>query len=140
VVAADLGDAMKYLPPFDVLKSYMTMETVNGELMVSCSYEHFVEMLRRMIAGISVDAGWYRSRYPDIAEAIDQGIVGSPQKHFVDDGYFEGRVPFEIKVDERYYLTANPGVSDFVRRGLLTGGQQHFDENGYQEGRLPFVL
>ena len=95
---------MKYLPPFDILKSYMTLQTVNGELMVSCTYEAFVEMLRRMIAGIRVDAAWYRSRYPDIAEAIDQGIVGSPQKHFVDDGYFEGRMPFEIKVDERYYL------------------------------------
>jgi hypothetical protein len=131
---------MKYLPPFDILKSYMTLQTVNGELMVSCTYEAFVEMLRRVIAGISVDAAWYRTRYPDIAEAIDQGLVGSPQKHFVDDGYFEGRMPFEIKVDERYYLTNNPGIADFVRRGMLADGQQHFDENGYHEGRLPFGL
>jgi hypothetical protein len=131
---------MKYLPPFELLKSYMTLETVNGELMASCTYEKFVEMLRLMIAGIQVDPDWYRARYPDIAGAIDQGIVASPQRHFVDDGYFEGRMPFEIRVDERYYLTANPGVADFVRRGLLADGQQHFDENGYQEGRLPFGL
>ena len=89
---------MKYLPPFELLKSYMTLETTNGELMVSCSYEKFVEMLRRMIIGVQVDHDWYRARYPDIAEAIDQGVVGSPQRHFVDDGYFEGRQPFEIKV------------------------------------------
>lgn len=131
---------MKYLPPFEILKSYMTLETVNGELMASCTYEAFVEMIRRMIVGIEVDAAWYRTRYPDIAGAIDQGLVGSPQKHFVDDGYFEGRMPFEIKVDERYYLTQHPGVADFVRRGLLESGQQHFDENGYQEGRLPYAL
>jgi len=131
---------MKYLPPFEILKSYMTLETINGELKVSCNYEQFIEMLRRVIAGVEVNAEWYRTHYPDIAEAIDQGIVVSPQRHFVDDGYFEGRQPFEIKVDERYYLTANPGVADFVRRGLLTDGQQHFDENGYQEGRLPFGL
>ena len=131
---------MKYLPPFEILKSYMTVETVNGELMVSCSYEAFVELIRRVIAGVQVDDAWYRLRYPDIAEAIDSGIVASTQKHFVDDGYFEGRVPFEIKVDERYYLTNNPGVADYVRRGILTSGQQHFDENGYQEGRLPFGM
>jgi hypothetical protein len=131
---------MKYLPPFEILKSYLTLETVDGELKASCTYETFIEMLRRVIVGVQVDAEWYRVRYPDIAEAIDQGIVASPQRHFVDDGYFEGRQPFEIKVDERYYLTANPGVADFVRRGLLADGQQHFDENGYQEGRLPFGL
>ena len=131
---------MRYLPPFEVLKSFLTVQTQNGELMITASYESFVEMLRRFIAGIQVDEAWYRARYPDIAEAIDKGIVASAQKHFVDDGYFEGRQPFEIKVDERYYLTQNTGVADFVRRGILADGQQHFDENGYQEGRLPFAL
>lgn len=131
---------MKYLPPFEILKSYMTLAAVNGELMASCSYDDFVAMIRRLIAGVQVDDAWYRSRYPDIAEAIDQGIVASAQKHFVDDGYFEGRQPFEITVDEHYYLARNPGVADYVSRGLLTSGQQHFDENGYQEGRLPFGM
>ena len=131
---------MKYLPPFEVLKSYMTLETRDGELVVSATYENFVEMVRRIIAGVDVDDAWYRIRYPDIADAIERGLVASPQKHFVDDGYFEGRMPFEMKVDERYYLTQNPGVADYVRRELLADGQQHFDENGYQEGRLPFAL
>ncbi len=131
---------MRYLPPFDILKSYLSMSTVGGELMVSCTYENLIQMLRRMIVGIQVDEQWYLTRYPDIAEAIQKGIVSSPQAHFVNDGYFEGRMPFEIKVDERYYLRENSGVADYVRKGLLTSGQQHFDENGYQEGRLPFGL
>ncbi len=131
---------MKYLPPFEIMKTYVNMETVSGELTVTCSYENFVEMLRRLLAGVVVDEPWYLTRYPDIADAIKQGLVPSAQAHFVNDGYFEGRQPFEIKVDERYYLTQNAGVADFVRRGLLTSGQQHFEENGYQEGRLPFGL
>ena len=137
---SELGNRMKYLPPFEVLKSYLTMQTLNGELTVSCTYENLVEMLRRLLAGVVVDEKWYLTRYPDIAEAISQGLVQSAQIHFVNDGYFEGRQPFEIKVDERYYLTQNAGVADYVRRGLLTSGQQHFDENGYKEGRLPFGL
>lgn len=131
---------MKYLPPFDVVKGSMAIEAVGGELRVSGSYEEFVNLVRRMIAGIEVDEKWYLERYPDIAEAIERGIVVSAQQHFASDGYFEGRQPFPIQVNERWYLTQNTGVADHVRQGQLKSGQQHFDENGYKEGRLPFAL
>jgi hypothetical protein len=136
--AAARGRFVKYLPPFEVLKSYVTISTVNGELMVSCSYENLVQLIRRLIEGVEVDEAWYLERYQDIAQAITEGIVSSARSHFVHDGYFEGRAPFGIKVDEQYYLKHNSGVADYVRRGMLGSGQQHFDENGYKEGRLPF--
>jgi len=131
---------MRYLPPFEVVKSYLTISAEKGDLMASCSYEDFVQLIRRLIADVPVDHAWYLARYPDIAEGISQGTVASPKSHFVNDGYFEGRMPFPIRVDERYYLTQNPGVADYVRSGDLESGQQHFDENGYREGRLPFGL
>ena len=131
---------MKYLPPFELLKAFLTISTVKGELMVSCTYENMVQLLRQMIIGVEVNEAWYLERYPDIAEAIEQGIVKSARLHFVNDGYFEGRMPFPIRIEERYYLAHNPGVSEYVRTGMLESGQQHFDENGYQEGRLPFPL
>lgn len=131
---------MRYLPPFDVLKSFVAIESVDGELMVKCPYESLVELLRKILVGIEVDEKWYLTRYEDIADAISKGVVTSARDHFVNDGYFEGRWPFPIEVDEEYYLENNPGVADYVQRGLLTSGQQHFEENGYQEGRLPFGL
>jgi hypothetical protein len=131
---------LKYLPPFEILKNYLTISDVNGERMVSCSYNNLVQLLRRVIIGVEVDEKWYLERYPDIAEAIQQGLVQSARLHFVNDGYFEGRLPFPIRVDERYYLAQNAGVADYVRKGMLESGQQHFDENGYAEGRLPFGL
>ncbi len=131
---------MRYLPPFEVLKSYVSISAVNGDMVVTCSYEDFIQLIRRMIAGVPVDEAWYLERHPDIADAIRQGIVQSARSHFVNDGYFEGRMPFPIHVDEKYYLTQNPGVADYVRKGNLESGQQHFDENGYLEGRLPFGL
>lgn len=131
---------MRYLPPFEVLKAFMTIGVENGEPVVSCSYDDFITMVRRMIAGIEVDEKWYLEQYPDIAAAIEQGIVTSAQEHFVNDGYFEGRRPFPIRVNERWYLMNNTGVADYVRQGRLVSGQQHFDENGYDEGRLPFAL
>jgi hypothetical protein len=131
---------VKYLPPFELLKSFLTISNVKGELMVSCSYENLVQMLRRVISGVDVDERWYLERYPDIADAIQQGLVQSARLHFVNDGFFEGRMPFPIHVDERYYLSQNIGVAEYVRKGMLESGQQHFDENGYAEGRLPFGL
>jgi hypothetical protein len=135
-----MEDRVKYLPPFDILKSLLTISSVKGELMVSCTYENLVQMLRQVIIGVEVDERWYLERYPDIADAIEQGKVQSARVHFVNDGYFEGRMPFPIHVDERYYLSQNKGVAEYVRKGMLESGQQHFDENGYAEGRLPFGL
>jgi hypothetical protein len=135
-----MEDPVKYLPPFEILKSLLTISNVKGELMVSCSYENLVQMLRRVIIGVEVDERWYLERYPDIADAIEQGTVQSARVHFVNDGYFEGRMPFPIHVDERYYLSENKGVAEYVRKGMLESAQQHFDENGYVEGRLPFGL
>jgi len=131
---------VKYLPPFETLKTYVTVSNVKGELKVSCTYESLVQMLRQLITGIEVDEEWYLGRYSDIAGAINEGTVPSARLHFVNDGYFEGRLPFPIHVDERYYLSQNTGVADFVREGTLKSGQQHFEENGYSEGRLPFGL
>ena len=131
---------MRYLPPFEILRSFVNIETVKGELVVTCSYENFIQMLRRALVGVQVNEGWYLERYTDIADAIRAGIVESARSHFVNDGYFEGRWPFPMTVDERYYLENNPGVADYVRRAMLKSGQQHFEENGYEEGRLPFGL
>jgi hypothetical protein len=131
---------MKYIPPFETVKARLAMASENGELRVSGTYEDFVNLIRQLIVGIEVDEAWYLERYPDIADAIKEGIVTSAQQHFVNDGYFEGRQPFPIRVNERWYLTQNTGVADYVRQGRLKSGQQHFDENGYKEGRLPFSL
>ena len=131
---------MKYIPPFDSVKAHLAMASEKGEVRVSGAYEDLVNLIRQLIQGIEVDEAWYLERYPDIADAIKEGIVTSAQQHFVNDGYFEGRQPFPIRVNERWYLTQNTGVADYVRQGKLKSGQQHFDENGYMEGRLPFAL
>jgi hypothetical protein len=140
MIDGDRVNSVRYLPPFEVLKAFLTISSVNGQLHVTCRHEDLLNMLRTFLSGIQVDEAWYLERYPDIATAIGQGLVQSPQTHFVNDGYFEGRIPFPIRVDERFYLARNPGIADCVRQGTLQSGQQHFDENGYAEGRLPFGL
>ncbi len=131
---------MKYLPPFDLIRRSIEISTIRGELRVNVSYEDFVKILKRMIVGVEVDEAWYLRTYDDIAKAIRDGIVRSAQQHFVDDGYFEGRLPFPMRVDDRWYLSEYPDVADSVRKGTVLSPQVHFDEDGYREGRLPFGM
>ncbi len=131
---------MKYLPPFDLIRRSIEISTIRGELRVNVSYEDFVKILKRMIVGVEVDEAWYLRTYDDIAKAIRDGIVRSAQQQFVDDGYFEGRLPFPMRVDDRWYLSEYPDVADSVRKGTVLSPQVHFDEDGYREGRLPFGM
>ena len=131
---------MKYLPPFELIRRSIEISTVRGELRVNLSYENFVTILRTMIQGIEVDETWYARTYDDIGNAVKEGVIRSAKQHFVDDGYFEGRLPFPMLVDERWYLAENDDVADSIRRGFIESAQDHFDKNGYREGRLPFGL
>lgn len=131
---------VKYLPPFDLIRRSVEITTVKGELRVNISYDGFIEILRWIISGIELDEEWYAQEYPDIAEAVKAGRLPSARQHFIDDGYFEGRLPFPMPVDERWYLEQNPDVAESVRKGVLSSGQQHFAEDGYREGRLPRKL
>ena len=131
---------MKYLPPFELIRRSIEISTVRGELRVNLSYENFVDILRTMIRGVEVDEAWYARAYEDIGNAVKAGALRSSRQHFIDDGYFEGRLPFPIMVDERWYLTQNPDVADSIRKGAVESAQDHFVKDGYREGRLPFGL
>ena len=131
---------MKYLPPFELIRRSIEISTVRGELRVNVSYEDFVGILRTMIRGVEVDEAWYARTYEDIGAAVRDGVIRSAKQHFVDDGYFEGRLPFPIVVDERWYLSENPDVAESIRKGVVNSAQDHFNKDGYREGRLPFGL
>jgi hypothetical protein len=131
---------VKYVPPFDLIRRSVEIATVRGELRVNVSYDEFVRILRMMISGIEVNEEWYLRQYEDIAQAIREGSIKSAKQHFMDDGYFEGRLPFPMSVDEKWYLTENPDVAESVRKGIVGSGEQHFVEDGYREGRLPYAL
>jgi hypothetical protein len=131
---------VRYFPPFDLIRRSVEITTVKGELRVNISYEDLIKLLKLIIAGIELNEAWYLKQYDDIAKAVQEGSVRSAKQHFVDDGYFEGRLPFMMHVDENWYLQQNPDVAESVRSGTIPSGQAHFEEDGYREGRLPAPL
>jgi hypothetical protein len=129
---------MTYLPPFDVIKRSIEISTSrDGQVFATARYENLLDMIRSLLSVVNVDEKWYLTQYPDVAEAIAQGIIPSAKDHFVVNGYFEGRLPALIAVDERFYLTKYPDVAESVRKGTEKSGQGHFLEGGYREGRMP---
>ena len=130
---------MRYLPPFDLIRRSVEISTVRGELRVSVSYDDFINLIRSLVAAVEVDEEWYLGENEDIRQAIQDGTVQSARQHFLDDGYFEGRLPHPMPVDETWYLGQYPDVAESVRKGVVASGQQHFTEDGYREGRLPFA-
>jgi len=131
---------VKYVTPFDLIRRSVEITTVRGELRVNVSYEDFVKLLKMIISGIEVDEAWYLQTYEDIGKAVKEGSVKSARQHFIEDGYFEGRLPAPIKVDEGWYLKQYPDVAESVKSGTVASAQAHFDGDGYREGRLPFGM
>jgi hypothetical protein len=129
---------LDFLPPFESIKGFFSVERINGELTIKATYTQFTALLRTLLQSVEVDEEWYLNQYPGVADGIRDGIVKSAKDHFLHNGYFEGRLPYAIKIDEAWYLEQNPGIAEVIRTGKLKSAQQHFDENGYREGRLPF--
>ena len=129
-----------YLPPFDVIKQSVELSTQKGQLTATASYDGLIGLIKQLLSGINVDEIWYSAKYPDIAEAINNGKVASAKQHFIDNGYFEGRLPFDIVVDDDWYKSQYPDVADSISSGAETSSQIHFNRDGYKEGRLPFAV
>src|ERR1700733_13152918 len=128
---------MFYVPPFKTVRSRLTLVKVNGKSRVNTSYEEFVDVVKLLLRGAAFDERWYMSKYPDVAEAVRAGAFRSGRHHFIEVGYFEGRMPGEIEVDEKWYLVTYPDVAEGISKGDVQSARQHFNEHGYDEGRQP---
>lgn len=128
---------MSYVPPFSIIKDRFTFEGKNGDVQATIGYEELLEVIKLYLRSAVVDEAWYRETYPDVADTIDAGELLSAKHHFVEDGYFEGRMPHPVEVDEKYYLEKYPDIADGIDGGLIDSAANHFRDYGYSEGRLP---
>jgi hypothetical protein len=80
---------------------------------------------------------YYLRNYPDVAEALANGLFGDAHHHYVEFGYFEDRLPFGVEVDTAFYYREYPDIEAEVDAGTILTAQDHFEHHGYKEGRLP---
>jgi hypothetical protein len=135
------GDTqMKYVVPFSKLKKSIRVVSSDGQLKADLTYEELMHLIKLLLVGVPVDDVFYRTSYPDVAEAIDAGVYRDAKHHFVDYGYFEGRRPFEPEVDETWYIQKHEDVQKGIADGSIKSAAAHFAEHGYDEGREPMRL
>ena len=130
----------RYIPPFALVKPHFKMAASKGKIIASIDYDDLQATIRLLLRGVEVDETWYLATYPDIAEAITRGAVSSAKAHFIENGYFEGRLPFPLEVDEQWYCSAYPDIGVAIDRGDFESAASHFREFGYLEGRLPTAI
>ena len=136
---------MIYVVPYGVIKKlYLSFGPDLGKTVAEPAAVQsdgpVTEVIKLLLQSVDVDESWYRAQYPDVAEAIDDGLHQSAKRHFIDSGYFEGRLPGEMVVSEEWYLKTYPDVAEGVNDCLFASGAEHFKLYGYEEGRLPFPM
>jgi hypothetical protein len=131
---------MSYIAPFSVIKQSFDFKSTKAGLMATATYEDLVKMIQKFLCSVDFDEAWYLETYPDIADAVRDGRVESARQHFIENGYFEGRLPAPPRIDEKWYLENYPDVAVAVESGVVVSAERHFQDTGYFEGRLPHAL
>jgi hypothetical protein len=104
---------------------------------VSVQARFLQALIRLALEHVPVDEAYYLRCYPDVSEALRDGLFTNPRHHYLEFGYFEDRLPFKVEVDEEFYFRSNPDIERGVRSGLIPSAQVHFENHGFKEGRLP---
>ena len=119
---------------------------VNKKLMLPSQKTNYIAVelfylshaLRDNVGKIFVDEKWYADRYPDVLIALGDKKIKTLSEHYALYGYYEHRMPHEIRVDEQWYLAEYEDIRKGVQARTFESGQAHFDELGYREGRIPY--
>ena len=119
---------MRYIAPYDLIRRNFQDIGVTDDQMLP--------IIQNLLRAVPVDEDWYLTRYPDVAAGIKVGHSKSAKHHFVSNGYFEGRLPFEHELDEEWYLATYPDVARNHELGAQSA-RDHYLLHGYTEGRLP---
>ena len=104
---------------------------------VSVPREILARLLDLYISCWDFDEEWYLATFPDVREAVDQGLFISGWAHFRGVGYWEGRFGCQPVVDAEWYTSTYPDIAQAMLDGKVTSALDHFVRVGYQEGRLP---
>ncbi len=129
---------MPYLPPFSIIKKSFNINSDNNGLpRTQLQYDQLIDLIKSLIRATPVDTDWYYKEYPDVAAAVAEGKFKSARHHFIENGYFEGRKPFDAEVDEEWYISTYEDVAEGIEMGEIPSAKDHFIHHGWSEGRLP---
>jgi hypothetical protein len=96
----------------------------------------FHSLIKCILANVKFDEDWYLRTYEDVANAIAENKIESAWQHYVDFGYFEGRLPCGTGFDPEFYAEQYPDVVWSLKSSDARDLLKHYMDHGYAEGRL----
>lgn len=96
----------------------------------------FHKLMEAALSGL-LDESAYVAKHADIRAAVKAGTLPSAFRHFVTDGYLEGRAPLRYDIDGEWYLKTYPDVAQAIKSGKVKDAAQHFEIFGFAEARVP---
>ena len=131
--------ASEYLPHIDLLLQAMRInrERLNSRSKIAIDAKLLRTLLQSVVVHLPFSAEFYQSTYADIGAAVAAGQIPDLHRHFVETGFFEGRIGAPPKVDEAYYTSLYKDVAQAIQRGDVASGSEHYLRSGAAEGRVP---
>jgi hypothetical protein len=130
---------MQYLPHIDLLLQSLRInrERLDSRSKIAIEAKLLKSILQTMAEDLPFSEEFYLQTYPDIAEAYEAGKIPDLRRHYVELGFFEGRLGARPPVDEAYYNQLYPDVAAAVQRGDVKSAAEHYMRSGAAEGRIP---
>lgn len=97
-----------------------------------CNEVFFRFTVSGSVSHLLFNEAFYRAVYPDVDQAVRDGIFASGYSHYLSFGVHEGRNGY---FDEQFYLARHSDVAAAVQTGLLASGEAHYLAFGRFEGR-----
>lgn len=113
----------------------VTSERLRSGSKVAISLSVLRAIIASAVAELPFDADFYLTHYPDIREAADAGRITDLHSHFVETGYFEGRLGSDPHFDEIFYRNTYPDVVEAIEAGTMASAFDHYICAGVFEGR-----
>jgi hypothetical protein len=124
---------------FEALQKEISSEgikTEKGTFYPQAVIDRLFDVLAR---SIPVDQEFYFAKHPDIEQAWKSGEIASAAHHFVEHGFYEGRLPCNVVIDEDDYLQRYPDVAEGLETGLIESATDHWIRFGRFEKRTAYL-
>ena len=128
-----------YLPHVDLMLQAMRInrDRLNSRSKIAIDAKLLRMLIQSIVVHLPFSAEFYTRTYPDIGEAAAGGKIPDLHRHYVETGFFEGRIGAPPPVDDAFYTTLYKDVALAVQRGDVTSAGDHYVRSGAAEGRLP---
>ncbi len=87
------------------------------------------------ISELPFEPEFYLNTYPDIRQAYEAGEITDLKTHFINSGYFEGKLGAEPAFDEQFYKSTYPDIVKALETGKTSLAFEHHVRAGAFEDR-----